>query len=242
MSAQNTNPENSGGSITLTIDGVAVTAKEGQTVLEAARDAGIYVPRLCHRDGLAPAGHCRICTVMVNGRPVSACTFPASADLVVENNTNDLNAMRKRVIEMLFVEGNHICPSCEASGNCELQALGYRFGLIAPRYPYLNPHRELDATHPDVMIDRNRCVLCSRCARASKTLDGKTVFGFEGRGIHKRIAVNAADGLAGTDIEATDAAMAACPTGCLLVKRQGNRVPIGKRTYDTTPIGAEIEV
>jgi [NiFe] hydrogenase diaphorase moiety small subunit len=236
MSAQN-NSDN----MTFTIDGKHITAKPGQTILEAARDAGIYIPRLCHLEGVHPGGHCRLCTVLVNGRPTSACTFPASQDLVVENDTKELQGMRKRVLEMLFVEGNHVCPSCEASGNCELQALGYRLGLVAPHYPYLNPHRELDASHPDVLIDRNRCVLCGRCARASREMDGKSVFGFEGRGINKRIAVNAVDGLAGTDVTALDEAVAACPVGCLIVKRQGNRVPIGKRAYDKTPIGAELE-
>ncbi len=241
MSAQNDTPETSGETVKLLIDGVEIPAREGQTILEAAADAGIYVPRLCYREGLPPGGHCRICTVKVNGRPTSACTFPASEGLVLENNTDELNTMRRQVVEMLFVEGNHVCPSCEASGDCELQALGYRLGMIAPQYPYQNTTRELDASHPDVMLDRNRCVLCGRCARASRELDGKSVFGFEGRGIGKRIAVNASHGLAGTDIDAADEAVAACPTGCLLVKRQANLIPVGKRTYDKTPIGTDVE-
>lgn len=241
MSATENKAPDSDGIVTFTLDGVEISARRGQTVLEAARDAGVYIPRLCYLEGVAPGGHCRLCTVMVNGRPASACTIPATQDAVVDNDTEELNAMRRRVLEMLFAEGNHVCPSCEASGNCELQALGYRLGLTAPHYPYLSPHRELDATHPDILIDRNRCVLCGRCARASRALDGKTVFGFEGRGIHQRIAVNAVNGLAGTDANAADEAIAACPVGCLIVKRQGNRVPIGKRTYDNEPIGADTE-
>lgn len=238
MSAQY---DTSAETFTFTLDGATVTAKPGQTILEAAQDAGIYIPKLCQKDGLSPGGHCRICTVMVNGRPASACTLPATPDVVVENNTDDLNTMRRHVVEMLFVEGNHVCPSCEASGNCELQALGYRLGMTAPQYPYLSPMRELDATHDGILIDRNRCVLCGRCARASRELDGKSVFGFEGRGINKRIAVNASNGLAGTDIELTDEAVAACPVGCILVKGRSHVVPIGQRMYDHTPIGADVE-
>ena len=241
MSKQNDSPKKAGDTVEILIDGKSITANEGQSLLDAAQIAGIYVPRLCYREGLPAGGHCRICTVKVNGRPASACTFPASEGLVVENNTDELNAMRKNVIEMLFVEGNHVCPSCEASGNCKLQALGYRFGLDAPHHPYLNRTRELDATHADVLIDRNRCILCGTCARASREIDGKSVFGFEGRGTDTRIAVNAANGLVGTDIEATDEAVAACPTGCLVKKRQGHRIPVGERTYDKTPIGADIE-
>lgn len=226
---------------TFLLDGEEVTAKNGQTILEAAAAQGIYIPRLCYREGMPPGGHCRVCTVMVDGRPASACTYPAGEGLVVESNTDDLNSMRQQVVEMLFVEGNHICPACEASGNCELQAVAYRLGMTTPRYPHLNPVRELDASHPDVLIDRDRCILCGRCARASRALDGKSVFAFEGRGIDMRIAVDAPDGLAGTDAEATDEAVAACPVGCLLVKRQGYQVPVGQRTYDTTPIGTEVE-
>ena len=241
MSTRNFVPETGGRTINFTMDGVEVTATEGQTILEAAAKAGIYIPRLCYLEGVPPEGHCRLCTVMVNGRPASACNFPAAPDLVVQSDTDELNEMRKQIVEMLFVEGNHICPSCEVSGDCELQAMGYRLGMTVPRYPYLNPKREVDASHPTVMIDRNRCILCGRCVRASRCLDGKAVFGFEGRGIHKRLAINAAGGLADTDVSPDDAAVNACPTGCLLVKRQANRVPIGQRTYDKVAIGSDIE-
>ncbi len=227
--------------VTLMIDDELVQAKKGQTILEAADAAGIYIPRLCYHPDLPPAGHCRVCTVKVGGRPVSACLFPVSGGLVVEANTEELNIFRRSIIEMLFVEGNHYCPSCEASGRCELQALAYRLGLLTPTMPYLYPKRELDATHPDVFIDRDRCILCGRCVRASKILDRKNVFGFEGRGTGKRIAVNAEDGLGDTDMEATDAAARICPTGCLVVKRRGYDVPVGRRPYDQVPIGAEIE-
>ena len=91
------------------------------------------------------------------------------------------------------------------------------------------------------MIDRNRCILCSRCIRASRELDGKEVYGFVGRGAEKRIAVNAEDGLSGTDAAAVDRAVEACPTGSLLAKRVGYAVPVGSRKYDHEPIGSEIE-
>jgi len=241
MSTRNFVPETGHRNFTFTLDGVDVPAKEGQTVLEAAAEAGHYIPRLCYLKDVPPEGHCRICTVMINGRPASACNFPAAPDLVVTNDTPELNEMRKQVVEMLFVEGNHVCPACEVSGDCELQALGYRLGMTAPRYPYLNPRREVDASHPALMIDRNRCVLCGRCVRASRVLDGKAVFGFEGRGIRKTLAINAAGGLGDTDVDVNDAAVAACPVGCLLVKGGANRVPIGQRTYDAVPIGTEKE-
>ena len=227
--------------MTLTIDGATIAARPGQTILEAADDSGIYIPRLCFLKGLTPAGACRVCTVRVNGRPQAACTQPAAPDMVVDNDTDELRRIRRNLIDMMFVEGNHFCMVCEKSGACELQALAYRFGIAAPKYPYQFPKRELDATHPDIMIDRDRCILCGRCARASKELDGKHVFGFVGRGIRKRLAVNASRGLGQTDAASADRAVTSCPTGSLLLKRTAFAVPVGRRRFDHVPIGTDIE-
>ncbi len=227
--------------ITITIDGTEVKADAGQTIMEAADAAGIYIPRLCTMKDLAPHGSCRVCTVMVNGRPQAACTQPVADGMVVENDTEAITAIRRDIVDMLFVEGNHFCMFCEKSGNCELQALAYRFGITAPKYPYQFPERSVDASHPDVFIDRNRCVLCGRCVRASQDLDGKCVFEFVGRGIDKSVAVNAEARLADTDMKATDKALDVCPVGALLKKRVGFAVPIGQRDYDHKPIGSDIE-
>ena len=227
--------------IAFSIDGVEVKGRAGQTIMQAADEAGIYVPRLCSHRELVPHGSCRVCTVLVNGRPQAACTQPVAPGAIVENATEGLLAIRRNLIEMLFVEGNHFCMFCEKSGNCELQALAYRFGIAAPKYPYLFPKRELDASHPDIFIDRNRCVLCGRCVRASRDLDGKTVFEFVGRGPHKRVAVDAEAALADTKIALADKAVSACPVGAILRKRVGYVIPVGQRMYDAVPIGSDIE-
>lgn len=227
--------------ITLTVDGVEVQGKPGQTIMEAAEAAGIYIPRLCSAPGLVPDGSCRVCTVMVNGRPQAACTQPITAGMVVENDTEKLATIRRDIVDMLFVEGNHFCMFCEKSGNCELQALAYRFGIAAPKYPYLFPKRDVDASHPDIFIDRNRCILCGRCVRASRDLDGKNVFEFVGRGPEKRVAVNAEANLGDTDADVTDKAVDICPVGALLKKRVGFAVPVGERKFDHQPIGSDIE-
>ncbi len=227
--------------ITLFIDGVEIEGRPGQSILEAATEAGVYIPRLCWMKGLTPAGSCRLCTVRVNGRPQSACTQPIAPGMIVENETAELQRLRSDLIDMLFVEGNHFCMFCEKSGDCELQALAYRFGITAPKYPFMFPRRDLDATHPEILIDRNRCILCGRCVRASQEVDGKGIFGFVGRGPEKRIAVDAEGGLGETEASAADAAVAACPTGSLLVKRVGYVTPVGKRRFDREPIGTEVE-
>jgi [NiFe] hydrogenase diaphorase moiety small subunit len=218
------------------IDGRDVSATRDQSIIEAADAAGIDIPRLCHKPGLEPFGGCRVCSVKANGRMVAACTHPVSPGMIVQSDTPEINEHRKRVLEMLFVEGNHFCMSCEKSGHCELQALGYRFGVVAPRYEFQFPIREIDASHPDILIDRNRCILCARCIRASRDLDGKNVFGFVGRGSHKQIGVSSGVRLRDTDADARDQAVDVCPVGALLVKRVGFAVPIGLRPFDVRSI------
>jgi [NiFe] hydrogenase diaphorase moiety small subunit len=230
-----------GTKIAFTVDGKAVQGEPGQTILQAAALAGIYIPHLCAMKGLSAWGSCRVCTVLVNGRPQAACTMPIAEGMVVENDTAELKDLRSSLVEMLFVEGNHFCMFCEKSGNCELQAMGYRLGMLAPRHPYLFPDRPVDASHPDVMLDHNRCILCARCIRASQELDGKHVFEFVGRGAHKHIGVNAASGAGGTNLKVIDKAAEACPVGCIVKKRVGFAVPIGQRLYDSKPIGSQIE-
>lgn len=232
-----------GSDFTFTIDGVAVPATTGQTIMEAADAAGIYIPRLCDHEGLKHQGSCRVCTVKAGGRSVASCTQPAAPGLVVENETPHIAKLRRDLVEMLFHEGNHLCPMCEASGNCELQAMAYRLDMTAPtKFPYLEPCRDLDTSHPDIALDTNRCISCGRCIRASEDVDRKGIFGYVGRGIHRRVAVNAAD-LAHTDAALTDHAISPdlCPVGCIIRKREGFSVPIGERRFDKGLIGHEIE-
>jgi [NiFe] hydrogenase diaphorase moiety small subunit len=227
--------------ITFKIDNIEVTGKPGQTIMEAADAAGIYIPRLCACEGLEPHGSCRVCTVLVNGRCQAACTQPIAQGISVDNSSEEVQQMRKDIIELLFVEGNHFCMICEKSGNCELQALAYRLEILAPKYPYLFPKRAIDASHKDIFVDKNRCVLCGRCVRASKDVDSKNVFDFVGRGHEKVVAVNSETNLGDTNIKVTDKAADVCPVGAILKKRVGFEVPIGQRLYDTKPIGSDIE-
>jgi len=226
-----------------TIDGVEVQAEHGQTILDAADAAGIYIPRLCAHPDLKPIGSCRVCTVIVNGRPQAACVQPAAEGMAVENDTPELLEHRRNLIDMMFVEGNHFCMFCEKSGNCELQAMAYRFGITAPQHPFQFPAKDVDASHPDVMLDHNRCIMCARCVRASQELDGKNVFQSIGRGFERKIGVNGRRALGDTDMSVDDRAADSdiCPVGCIIKKRVGFEVPIGERKFDQKPIGSEIE-
>jgi [NiFe] hydrogenase diaphorase moiety small subunit len=217
----------------VTIDGQIIAFTSGQTLMEAATAAGIYIPHLCHNPAFRPHGSCKLCTVQVNGRYASACTFPAAEGQDVLNDTPALNQTRRSITQLLFVEGNHFCPGCEISGNCQLQAVGYHLGMLDNHFPQFFPRRRVDASHPEVMLDLDRCILCELCVRASRDVDGKHVFGIAGRGMDSRLVVNAESGRLGdTDLAVTDKAVHVCPVGAILVKRIAYRVPIGQRRYD----------
>ncbi len=216
-----------------TLDGVEVPFSPGESVVTAARAAGHYIPTLCFHREFAAHGSCKVCTIEVNGRHATGCTTPARAGDVIAARTPTLDEQRRELVQFLFTEGNHFCPSCEQSGDCTLQAVGAELGVTTGHYNPLFPTRPLDASHPDVILERNRCILCELCVRASAQVDGKHVFALSGRGIGKHLIVNAESGrLADTELAATDKAMAVCPVGALLRKRRGFAVPIGQRTFD----------
>lgn len=222
------------------IDDREYLAEKGQYLIDVASHYGIFIPYLCNIPGIEPAGSCRICTVKVNGRFMSACTTPVEDGMEVENETDEIFEIRKSIVEILFVEGNHFCPSCEKSGNCVLQALAYRFRVMAPRFPFEFPIREIDASHPKIIKDHNRCVLCKRCIRAIKDDEGKSIFAFRKRGNKLEIGIDKELGSLLTD-EKVQEAMDICPVGSILRKEQGFITPIGKRKYDLEPIGSDIE-
>ena len=166
----------------------------------------------------------------------------ARAGMVVESDTPELNAERRTLTQMLFAEGNHFCPSCEKSGACKLQATAYELGMVSAHYDHFFPSRPVDASHPDVLLDFNRCILCSLCVRASRDVDGKNAFALSGRGIHTHLIVNAKSGrLADTDVTLQDKAVHVCPVGVFLRKDKGFNVPIGRRVFDLKPISAYVD-
>jgi [NiFe] hydrogenase diaphorase moiety small subunit len=109
--------------------------------------------------------------------------------------------------------------------------------MLTPRFPHFFPRREVDASHPDFIIDFNRCILCELCVRVSKDRDGKEVFAISGRGLDSRLVIESPTGKLGdSSFEATDEAAEICPVGAILPKHRGYDVPIGERLYDSDPI------
>lgn len=222
------------------LDGREIPFTPGQTIMDAALAARAYIPHLCHNPELPPHGSCRVCVVAVKGRHVSACTAPAVDGMEVDNGSEEVQGLRRAILQMLFVEGNHVCPACEKSGACQLQAVAYWVGMLTPHFTHFYPRRQLDASHPDFVIDFNRCILCELCVRASAEVDGKQVFALAGRGMGKHLVVNSQSGLLrDSDIAVTDKAAEVCPVGVILRKRVGFAVPVGQRRFDDRPISEQ---
>lgn len=226
--------------ITLILNGKECFTEEGKMVLEAARENGIYIPTLCHYEGVKPQGSCRICTCLIDGKKMTACTTPVANGMVIKTDTPELEEIRATIIELLFVEGNHFCPSCERSGNCELQALAYRYKMMVPQFPYSFPNKEVDAQNPKILIDHNRCILCKRCIRWKKEEENPNWFVYKDRGA--KVSINFDHELT-RDIsdEIALEAMKICPVGAIIRKEKGYDLPIGRRRYDKNPIGRDVE-
>ncbi len=226
--------------IEIKIDGETCMAESGQYILEAARANKIYIPTLCNLPGVKPRGSCRVCNVKVNGKLMTACTTPVAEGMEIENDTEEIQELRKSIVELLFVEGNHFCPFCEVSGNCELQALAYRFSIMAPRFPYRFPKRDIEASYGNLVKDHDRCILCKRCIRAVKNEDGHSIFAFKRRG--DKVVINVDPRLSkDMNEELAQKAQDVCPVGALLKKGEAYKIPMGKREYDKKPIGHEFD-
>ena len=205
-----------------------------QNLVEAIREVGLSVPSLCYYEHIdPPLGSCRVCTVMANGRPVAACTTKVKEGMEIQLNTDELADLRRAVVEMMFAEGNHFCPACEKSGDCDLQGLGYELGVSVSRFPHLFVDRLIDYRPKRVIIEHNRCIRCRRCVEEVLTDDGQRVFSFINRGNETEVDIDYTQEAKLNDEQARRA-MHICPTGAILVRGVSMARPRGERKYDQT--------
>jgi bidirectional [NiFe] hydrogenase diaphorase subunit len=221
---------------TLTIDGRLVSAVQGETILHAARAAGITIPTLCYVDGLSAHGGCRLCLVEIegSGRLQPACVMSVSEGMVVRTDTEPLREYRRMIVELLFAEKNHVCAVCVANGHCELQDAAVAAGMDHQRQEYQYPHAAVDISHERFGIDHNRCIVCTRCVRACDELEGAHTWDVAGRGEGARVVIDL-DQPWGQSETCTSCGKCfmACPTGAIF--RKGSTVSEmdhGRRTLD----------
>ncbi len=236
--------------VNLTIDGKTIEVKEGTSVLNAARAAGIEIPTLCDHPQLIPYGGCRLCLVEVEGARTlqPSCTMPVNNNMVVHTDTEKVREARKFVLTMIFSERNHFCPYCQVSGgDCELQNSAYAEGMTHwPIQPNWKPF-PVDASHPYIIMEHNRCILCRRCVRACGELVGNFTLGFEERGADSALVADLGLPLGESSCIGCGTCVQVCPTGALIDRwsaYQGKEtdVEITKTICQGCSVGCGLEV
>jgi [NiFe] hydrogenase diaphorase moiety small subunit len=177
-----------------------------------------------------------VCSVKVNGAVAAACAVKVSDGMRVEVNDPETTDARKALVEMLFSEGNHNCPSCEKAGRCTLEAVGYEVDMMVSRFPYQFPERVADHASDTIWLERDRCIFCQRCVEFVRDREtDKKIFSISGRGAHARIEIDVelANKMPPEQVrEAVDI----CPVGTILEKGVGYDAPIGERRYDVESV------
>jgi len=211
----------SSGIRTLKIDGKECGASEDQTILEVARENGIYIPTLCNIEGLGSVGACRLCLVEIKGSPKlqAACVAKVQEGMEVTVNNERLKNYRKMILELLFSERNHICSVCVTNNHCDLQGTAQKLEVTHITVPYRHPKMPVDASHPRFVADHNRCILCTRCVRVCGELEGAHTWDVFGRGVGARVITDL-NGQWGSSNTCTGCGKCVhvCPTGALSEK------------------------
>jgi formate dehydrogenase major subunit len=233
--------------VKLRINGTDTEVDQGGTILEAAQGLGIYIPTLCHHKALVPRGACRMCIVEDKGRLKAACTMPVENGMDIITDSPRIRQIRETVLQMIFTSRNHYCMYCEASGACELQDMGYRLGMDHFGFSTYENRYPVDISHPYIMLDHNRCILCGRCTRACSDLTGHYVLTERNRGVKTLIVADLDAPQGRSSCVSCGACVQVCPTGALIEKRaayQKNRNENEKVTTvcDMCPVGCGIEV
>lgn len=207
--------------VKLKIDGEYVEAKQGDSVLETARAAGKFIPSLCHVKGLSGVGACRLCMVEVAGvpRPVPSCTTPVQEGMVISTVSEKLTKYRQMILQLLLSERNHVCAVCVSNGNCELQDMATQLGVTHSNYAYRYPALSVDASHPQFVLDHNRCILCTRCVRVCAEVEGANTWNVVSRGINSMVAADLNQPWGETEsCTMCGKCVQVCPTGALVIK------------------------
>ncbi|MBS0520965.1 MAG: formate dehydrogenase subunit alpha [Proteobacteria bacterium] len=219
-----TPPSRAGEQVTLTIDGQAVTVSAGTSIMRAAVEAGVSVPKLCATDSLEAFGSCRLCLVEVAGRPgtPASCTTPVAPGMVVSTQTERLKQIRRGVMELYISDHPLDCLTCAANGDCELQDMAGAVGLREVRYGYEGANhlgQEKDESNPYFAFDPSKCIVCSRCVRACEEVQGTFALTIQGRGFESKVSPGAlGDDFLSSECVSCGACVQACPTATLSEK------------------------
>lgn len=213
--------------ITLTINGQTVQAPKNATILEAARSAGIHIPTLCYHPELATEGACRLCVVEASGARtlVASCVYPVAEGMVVKTNTDKVRAARRMVVELLLANHPKDCLACQKSGDCELQNIAADLGLRKIRFEGgARKAHTIDASNPCLVRDQEKCILCGRCIRVCRDVQGMSVYSFAERGFDTIVSTAFEQDLGKVECSYCGQCASVCPTGAIIERDDTEKV------------------
>jgi len=205
------------------IDGLPATVKAGTSILRAARESGVDIPKLCATDSLKPFGSCRMCLVEVEGRKgyPASCTTPIEAGMKIRTQTEALAQLRRNVMELYISDHPLDCLTCSANGDCELQDMAGAVGLREVRYGFDGENHldaPTDSSNPYFQFDASKCIVCSRCVRACDEVQGTFALTIQGRGFESKVSAGISEDFLGSECVSCGACVQACPTATLMEK------------------------
>ncbi len=211
------------GEVRVEIDGMPATVRAGTSILRAARESGIDVPKLCATDNLKAFGSCRMCVVEVEGRKgfPASCTTPVEEGMKIRTQTSALEKLRRNVMELYISDHPLDCLTCAANGDCELQDMAGAVGLREVRYGFDGENHldvGVDASNPYFQFDGSKCIVCSRCVRACDEVQGTFALTIQGRGFKSKVSAGMDEGFLGSECVSCGACVQACPTATLMEK------------------------
>ncbi|HSG59152.1 MAG TPA: formate dehydrogenase subunit alpha [Woeseiaceae bacterium] len=212
-----------GETVSIEIDGLPATVRAGTSILRAARESGVDIPKLCATDSLKPFGSCRLCLVEVAGRQgyPASCTTPVEDGMKIRTQTEALGRLRRNVMELYISDHPLDCLTCSANGDCELQDMAGAVGLREVRYGFDGANHlagNVDASNPYFQFDSTKCIVCSRCVRACDEVQGTFALTIEGRGFESRVSAGISEDFFDSECVSCGACVQACPTATLMEK------------------------
>ncbi len=205
------------------IDGMPVAVSAGSSILRAARETGVDIPKLCATDSLKPFGSCRMCLVEIEGRKgyPASCSTPVEAGMKIRTQTSELSKIRRNVMELYISDHPLDCLTCSANGDCELQDVAGAVGLRDVRYGFDGENHldgGVDASNPYFQFDASKCIVCSRCVRACDEVQGTFALTIQGRGFNSKVSAGIDEGFLDSECVSCGACVQACPTATLMEK------------------------
>jgi len=206
--------------IKLTINGKDVGAPAGSTILQAAENSGISIPRLCYDPELSPMGQCRLCVVEVEGNPLlpASCVTPVTPGMVVHTESPAVIEARRTILELLIANHPLDCMTCDKMGDCRLAEYAYQYGVKDSRFVGERHNYAVEESNPFIIRDMNKCIQCGACVRACEEMTGQDNLAYMNRGYHRKVTTAGDVDYINSDCVFCGQCVAVCPTGALVEK------------------------